>query len=522
MMKPRIVIRIVLVVFILLLCGGWGAHSFWRLRATENRQIFNLYSLVPQNAELVFETDAVGKLLKDIKVEDDSVYHISELLSCLNRQSCGKLEDLFENFDKRANKALVSLHDVDGCSQQIFYCELAGGDYEHFQTLLDSSCGFSCKEVLYKGVKMQIYPLIGNHFLTVYSTSRFLVASLHKQLVEQVVETCLNQKSVMCQRDFRVSYSDKNRNSADVLYLYFGSPDMERENTVKQKKHWCRLEISQDGKNLCLWGPVYGEDSLENGFFNTMYRQQSVCAVPKKYLPKTTLSYTCWAVSDMQSLENYLYSVSKPRQENDIDKKCMTFFEDQTGGSLLSVCWQSSDSVSQMSHEILIMPLRDKLEAERQFSALEYVGEGSILPKKYISLKALPHNARICLFRSNLLTDYMLGVGNKLGYCYACFFEGCLLMASDADAIVDYLQTEKGGQALNLIQEEEVNGCLSSSYVYSMHMDMTKMSQLAGKNEKALPPFIYRHWDFFSHFILIIQYTKADKMIYVNIVLVHG
>ena len=63
-MKIRILIRIAVIVSIVLLCTGFGVYSFLRMNAVENRQDFNLFTLVPQDATAVLETDRMADLME--------------------------------------------------------------------------------------------------------------------------------------------------------------------------------------------------------------------------------------------------------------------------------------------------------------------------------------------------------------------------------------------------------------------------------------------------------------------------
>ena len=65
-MKIRILIRIAVIVSIVLLCTGFGVYSFLRMNAVENRQDFNLFTLVPQDATAVLETDRMADLMEDV------------------------------------------------------------------------------------------------------------------------------------------------------------------------------------------------------------------------------------------------------------------------------------------------------------------------------------------------------------------------------------------------------------------------------------------------------------------------
>lgn len=86
-MKLRVLIRIAVIVSIVLLCTGFGAYSFLRMNAVENRQDFNLFTLVPQDATAVLETDRVADLMEDINglhcSKDDHFLYVSELFAYL-------------------------------------------------------------------------------------------------------------------------------------------------------------------------------------------------------------------------------------------------------------------------------------------------------------------------------------------------------------------------------------------------------------------------------------------------------
>ena len=65
-MKLRLIIRIAVIVSIVLLCTGFGVYSFFRLNEVESQKDFNLYTLVPQSAMAVLETDRMAELVDGI------------------------------------------------------------------------------------------------------------------------------------------------------------------------------------------------------------------------------------------------------------------------------------------------------------------------------------------------------------------------------------------------------------------------------------------------------------------------
>ena len=88
-MKFSLSIKIVVILSVFLLCAGVGVYSFMRLNSVEQRKDFNLYTLVPQDAVAVFETDRMVDMLETMEQmecnEDGHFLYASALFSCLKK-----------------------------------------------------------------------------------------------------------------------------------------------------------------------------------------------------------------------------------------------------------------------------------------------------------------------------------------------------------------------------------------------------------------------------------------------------
>ena len=69
-MKLRFAIRTTITLSIVLLCLGIGMYSFLRLNAYDEHRDFNLYTLVPQDAIAVLETDCMVDFVADVNALD--------------------------------------------------------------------------------------------------------------------------------------------------------------------------------------------------------------------------------------------------------------------------------------------------------------------------------------------------------------------------------------------------------------------------------------------------------------------
>ena len=115
-----------MIVSIVLLCTGFGVYSFFRLNEVESQKDFNLYTLVPQSAIAVLETDRMAELVDDINQlscsKDNHFLYASELFVYLKNYLHTLLEDTPHGLSKQMNKMLISFHEPDTPLNQVLYC----------------------------------------------------------------------------------------------------------------------------------------------------------------------------------------------------------------------------------------------------------------------------------------------------------------------------------------------------------------------------------------------------------------
>ena len=175
-MKIRILIRIAVIVSIVLLCTGFGVYSFLRMNAVENRQDFNLFTLVPQDATAVLETDRMADLMEDIDglhcSKDEHFLYVSELFVCLKKYFNTLVGDTPHGLSRQMNKMLISFHEPDTPLNQVLYCSLGAGDYELVESFVRKYCSstFPSKYFDYNGEEIRIYPTADGRFLAAYFT----------------------------------------------------------------------------------------------------------------------------------------------------------------------------------------------------------------------------------------------------------------------------------------------------------------------------------------------------------------
>ena len=231
-MKLRLIIRIAVIVSIVLLCTGFGVYSFFRLNEVESQKDFNLYTLVPQSAMAVLETDRMAELVDGINQlscsKDNHFLYASELFVYLKNYLHTLLDDTPHGLSKQMNKMLISFHEPDNPLNQVLYCSLGSGDYELVESFIRkySSSAFPSKFFDYRGEEISIYPMPEGRFLAAYFTPDFLAISFQKRLVEQVIDARLSKKSLIDMPSFKLMHAGKNTNVEATVYVRIKSVDM--------------------------------------------------------------------------------------------------------------------------------------------------------------------------------------------------------------------------------------------------------------------------------------------------------
>lgn len=95
-------------------------------------------------------------------------------------------------------------------------------------------------------------------------------------------------------------------------------------------------------------------------------------------------------------------------------------------------------------------------------------------------------------------------------------------MAPDAVSLTAYIDAMENGEVLDdtALYEEGI-GSLSPSYSFVMMVDMERMVEQPETYVRLIPNFFFRQAKFFRHFILSIQFTCVEEVVYPNLVLLY-
>ena len=542
-MKLSLSIKVVVVASVVLLCTGVALYSFMRLNSVEQRQDFDLYTLVPQDAVAVFETDRMMELLESVDEMESSKdgYHfqLSELLGCIRTFLDTWVQESPHALSKQMNKVLISFHHPATSSDEVLYCALGTGDYQRIQAFVGqyAPSSFPVKSFEYQGEVIRIYPLRDGHFLAMYLTKDFLALSFQKRLLEQVIDARHKKKALMQDDSFQQMYASKQRNVVSTLYVRMGAVPMGLESGAVSSRlnlgEWMAFNLKVADTAVYCLGVSYESDSIRHSFVNTLRKQQNISGYAGDYLPASTLLYECWSMTDKQSLwsftasQDYLSAPYSPYMA-DRDREWLAYLQDCTDSQAISCVFRPEELSEREPCAVVIIPLLDEAEAkQRFFSWLHATPREKEAPQAPVfnpdyARYPCSQSYRKYLLPRNTLFVRLTGLDTASSHSYACFYRDRLLVAADALSLSAYINAmEKKDLLVDVPFYGDITNTLASSYGFLLITDLNRLSEVPSRYHSFIPTFFLRHFDFFSHFFLALQFTCAEGEVYPNVTLLY-
>lgn len=537
-MKLRTVVKIAVISSVVLLCTSFAVFSFLKLSAVENREDFNLYTLVPESTTAVVETDDLAELMEDINElscsKNYQFLYISKLFSYLKLHLHTLLEDTPHGLSKQMNKVLLSFHEPDNDRNQVLYCSLGNGDYQLVEKFIQKYCSSSFPSKLfdYKGEEIRIYPMPDDSFLACYVTSNFLVVSYQKKLIEEVINARLSKRSLLNDPSFSDARADKRTNVVATIYTRMSSLSMGNV-TDGIRSHtemggWMEFDMKMNGDAIYFSGVSHDTDTYLT-FMNMLRKQQPVEEFPGHMLPSSTFFFSKRSATDMQSVFDFTAeqeyaqaTYSDYIKERDVE--LLDYMKDNANSEVVTCLFQTVDTVAK-PYAVMVLPLKDVTHAEQMLHNLVRTTpkekDAPPVPRTNFiqtSLCAYP----IYILPRNTLFTQLTGITKSDLYVFACFYDGCLLFAPDAESLSAYIrQLEKKEILDGTPAYEEGIGSLSPSYNFMTMADLSDVFRQPENYVRLVPNFFFRNQEFFRHFILLAQFVCADGGIYSNVVFLY-
>lgn len=538
-MKLRTLVKISITTSVALLCTAIAVFSFFKLSSAEKKEDFELYSLVPPSATSVLETNNMTAFMQDIDElscsKDRHFLYVSKLFSHLKQHLYTLLEETPHGLSRQMSKVLLSFHEPDNDCNQVLYCALGAGDYELIGKFIKKYCSsaFPSKIFDYKGEEIRIYPLSDGDFLACYYTSDFLVVSYQKKLIEEVIDARLSKKSLLADTVFADMHAMKKSNTAATIYTRMSSFGSAKERVDMQPQvsgfgGWTEFDVKLSGDAIYFTGIHHDTDTTGLTFANMLRRQQPVEGFPGAQLPVSTFFFSRRSVSDLQAILDFsknrlegagaAYSADSVRGYDDA---LPAFIKDVAGADVTTCLFAYNDTTS-VPAVIASFPIENSIRTERLLKTLAdnmlRAETSRTVPRItfcYTASKAYP----LYLLPPTQLFEQLTGAASCL-HNYACVYNGCLLMAPDAESLACYIRYLEKEEVLEGFPgyKESVAG-LSDMYHFMLVSDLGHVFSQPESYVHLLPGFLFRNPDFFRYFVLSAQFTCTDGVVYPNVVL---
>ena len=197
----------------------------------------------------------------------------------------------------------------------------------------------------------------------------------------------------------------------------------------------------------------------------------------------------------------------------------------------MSCLFQSKDTLDKLPCAVMCIPLKDELAAERRqaVSALQYPQGRSDAPlcrRWFQIIRCIPKQGSSLNMCCPCTAATQLSGHHGVCPLYLCLlfvtYRGSLLLAPDALSLSAYIEAVESGDVLDgtPVYEEGI-GSLSPIYNFVMMVDMEMMLSQPETYVRLIPNFFFRQSNFFRHFMLAVQFTCTEGVVYPNIVLLY-
>lgn len=532
-MKPNYLIRICLIVCIVLLCTGFAVYSFMRLDAMDERRDFNLYTLIPQDVEAVFETDRVAELIEQIDdmacSRDNHFLYASDLFSCVKKFFRVLMEKEPHGLSREMNKILISFHNPDLKNDQVLYCRLGIDDRKLLESYIGryAVSGYSSKVFDYKGQVIEIYPLSDGRFLTVWIKRDFLVVSFQKRLIERVIDTWKQKKSLARLDVFRSVSGDRREENKAMVYARW-KPSSYLMETGLDKSLWLSFNLKFAEEGVYCAGFVNG-DVVADTCCQAFFTSPPLNGFLGDELPSSTFFYKVYALSatktEMGCLLQQIKSDSVPVTTDSatFDEALAKYFQLEAGSKVLSCFFLSGDSLDKQVRTILSIPMKDVAHAQWELHKLLHAASLGRYPF-YKSFTAATGVSGLRLFHlpDHRLTTRLAGCNDGISFTCACFYQGRLLFSSDEQGLIEYIASLEQNDMLEAVPLYGLTtDKLAPTYHSLVTADMGEVLFQSRYCRDLLPSFFLAHADFFRHFQLSIQLCYTEGVVYPNLLLLY-
>lgn len=262
-MQIHSVIKLGVVLSVVLFCIGIAFYGFARLSMADKENRVDIFEFVPKDCAGILETDNIDNFMHVFSQaayssQLDTLHRaglMNDILSDLSRYSSAAAHGL----SYQMNHVVFSFHYPHTAMDVVAYFRI-GKEGKH--QLIEAVKGkhgadFVPKKEIYRGKKIEIYPLSSTKYLSVYTTDGLVVVSYQKKLIEQVIDAVKDNSSL---REDSVFTSIHHPQPASFITIYGRTPSVPF--LGKESCHsWSEYDIHLNSEVFYLSGQMKEEQA---------------------------------------------------------------------------------------------------------------------------------------------------------------------------------------------------------------------------------------------------------------------
>lgn len=262
-MQIRSVIKLGVVLSVVLFCIGIAFYGFARLSMADKESRVDIFEFIPKDCAGILETDNIDNFMHGFSLaayssQLDTLHRaglMNDILSDLSRYSSAAAHGL----SYQMNHVVFSFHYPHTAMDVVAYFRI-GKEGKH--QLIEAVKGkhgadFVPKKEIYRGKKIEIYPLSSTKYLSVYTTDGLVVVSYQKKLIEQVIDAVKDNSSL---REDSVFTSIHHPQPASFITIYGRTPSVPF--LGKESCHsWSEYDIHLNSEVFYLSGQMKEEQA---------------------------------------------------------------------------------------------------------------------------------------------------------------------------------------------------------------------------------------------------------------------
>ena len=248
---------------VILFCLAMGAYAYMSLNDTEHSRELNLLELVPVDCNSFLASDNVNTIISEFDEisfqKEFRSFQSNSLMNYFIQTLIDESSEHLHNIGNVISGVIICYYDTLGITDDVVLFRTVREGKNMLVDILKSDFleGSERKEK-YRREDIVIYPLKTHDFLASYSGDGFFVMSYEKNLVEKVIDACLDERSVMNDRIFQKTPKVKTLHNYMRLYTRNSFTPVSKE-----VAGWSTFEVKANSDVIYLSGESYWENNVK-------------------------------------------------------------------------------------------------------------------------------------------------------------------------------------------------------------------------------------------------------------------